>query len=93
MQQPFHFISWMLSVAEIRSPYGFIIGENRRRTGESDSTGLEQVRMVGELERQRRILLDEKNAHLVLSMDLARYFEQLGYHERRDSERRFVKRQ
>ena len=55
-----------------------------------DAAGLEHVGVVGELERQRRVLLDQQHAHLLLLVDAAHDAEDLLHDQRRQAERRLV---
>ena len=48
-----------------------------RRARHHDAPGLEQVGVVGEIERERGVLLDQQHAHLLVAVERAQDAEQL----------------
>src|SRR5918999_5271920 len=78
------------SIAEIRAPDALIFPDVGGLAGENDPSGLEQVGMLGEIERESRVLLDDQHADLLLLVQRAQDSEQLLHDEGREPEGRLV---
>src|SRR2546422_5135925 len=75
------------SVSEVRASDGVVPAELGRRPRHDDAARLEEVGVIGEVERRRDVLLDEQDAHALLAVDGAHDAEDLAGDERRESER------
>ncbi len=84
LQSPFALIP------QIRTSHGRILLDVLRRAGHHHPAGLQHVGVVGKIERERGVLLDQEHAHLLLAVDQAHDAEDLLHHERREPERRLV---
>src|SRR5438445_9571443 len=80
----------MRLVAQVRAPDGVVFLELRRRPRHHDPPRLEQVGVVGELERGGRVLLDEQHAHAFLTVDRAHDAEDCPHHQRRQPQARLI---
>src|SRR2546426_7152862 len=78
------------SVSEVRASDGVVPAELGRRPRHDDAARLEEVGVIGEVERRRDVLLDEQDAHALLAVDGAHDAEDLAGDERRESERGLV---
>src|SRR5437773_88076 len=78
------------SVAEVRAPDRLVVADRLGGPRHDDAAGLEQIGAVGQLERERRVLLDKQHADAVALVDGAKDLEQLLHDQRRQSERRLV---
>src|SRR5437867_10966399 len=78
------------SVSEVRASDGVVPAELGRRPRHDDAARLEEVGVIGEVERRRDVLLDEQDAHALLAVDGAPDAEDLAGDERRESERGLV---
>src|SRR6185312_851606 len=84
-------ICWRrVSIPKVGSPDGVVLPDFLRRAREDDAPGLEEVRMVGEAERERRVLLDQEHADAFALVDGAHDPEDLLDHQGRKAERRLV---
>src|SRR6266699_380488 len=83
----------LLLVSEIRTPHGVVAFDLSGGTGKHDPSGLDEVGTVGEVERQRGVLLDKQDAHPLALVDGPHDLEKLAYEERRQPERRLVEQQ
>src|SRR2546430_13484030 len=81
------------SVSEIRASDGVVPAELGGRARHDDAAGLEEVGMVGEVERHRHVLLDEQDADALLAVDRTDDAEDLADDERREPERGLVQEQ
>ena len=54
------------------------------------AAGLEQVGVVGQVEREGGVLLDEEHAHALLAVDRPHDAEDLSHDQRREAEGRLV---
>src|SRR5437899_9714178 len=81
------------SVSEIRASNGVVPAELGGRARHDDAAGLEEVGMVGEVERRRHVLLDEQDADALLAVDRTDDAEDLADDERREPERGLVQEQ
>src|SRR3989442_1852264 len=78
------------AVSEVRASDGVVPAELGRRPRHDDAARLEEVGVIGEVERRRDVLLDEQDAHALLAVDGAHDAEDLAGDERRESERGLV---
>src|SRR3989442_11833331 len=78
------------SVSEVRASDGVVPAELSRRPRHDDAARLEEVGVIGEVERRRDVLLDEQDAHALLAVDGAHDAEDLASDERREAERGLV---
>src|SRR5207245_9595015 len=78
------------SVSEVRASDGVVPAELGRRPRHDDAARLEEVGVIGEVERRRDVLLDEQDAHALLAVDGAHDAEDLAGEERRESVRGLV---
>src|SRR5260370_9174823 len=81
------------SVPEVGAADRVVPPEVRRGPRDRHAARLEQIRLVGEVERQRRVLLDEEHADVLVTVDRADDTEDLADDERREPERRLVEQQ
>ena len=58
-------------VAEVGRAHGVVVPDFRGAAREHDAAGLDQVGAVGEVERHRRVLLDQQDADALLLVDRA----------------------
>src|SRR5262245_40131440 len=79
-------------LAEIGFADARIVQQRFCVTGQCDSAGLHDVGAVRGLEREQRILLDQKNGD-ALRRYVADDFEDLGHHQRRETHRGLVEEQ
>src|ERR1051325_3817649 len=80
----------VLLVPEIGAADRVVLAEDLRRTLHDDAPGFEQEDVVGEVERERRVLLDEQDADAGLRVHRAEDLEDLAHDHRREAERRLV---
>src|SRR5688572_5585614 len=80
-------------VPEVRLADGFVAGELLARPGHGDLADLEHVRVRRDLERDRGVLLDDKDGQAVLLVQLGDDPEDLARDQRRKAERRLVEEQ
>src|SRR2546421_7152584 len=83
---------WMrmsISVSEVRAADRVVLAQHVRGPFHHDASGLEQEHVVGEIQRERRVLLDEENADSGL-IDRSENPEDLAHDERREPQRRLV---
>src|SRR5438093_7129378 len=78
------------SVSEVRASDGVVPAKLGRRPRHDDAARLEEVGVIGEVERRRDVLLDEQDAHALLAVDGAHDAEDIAGDERRESERWLV---
>src|SRR5690606_32063574 len=78
------------SESEVRLAYRLVVLDFLARARDHHPARLEQVGMVGEVERDRGVLLDQQHADPVLGIDAPHDLEDLRDDERRQAERRFV---
>src|SRR5262245_8702348 len=78
------------SVAEVRAPDRVVLLEFSGRPRHDDAPGLEQIRVVRQIERDRCVLLDEQHAHPLFVVDAAHDAEDLPHDQRRQAERGLV---
>ena len=62
-------------------------------TGHHDATGLQQVRVLGEFQRQTGVLLDQQDADAGVLANPAQDAENLLHDQRRQAERRLIQQQ
>src|SRR5437667_7363726 len=78
------------SVAEVGAADGVVAAQVGRRAGHDDAAGLEEIRVVREIEGDGRVLLDEEHAHAFLPVDGSHDAEDLSHDEGGEPERRLV---
>src|SRR5947208_15540860 len=78
------------SVSEVRAPDGVVPAELGRRPRHDDAARLEEVGVIGEVERRRDVLLEEQGAHALVAVDGPHDEEDLAGDERREPERALV---
>src|SRR5260370_37927172 len=78
------------SVPEVGAADRVVPPEVPRGPRDRHAAPLEQIRLVGEVERQRRVLLDEEHADVVVTVDRADDTGGLPDDERREPGRRRV---
>src|SRR5437762_12696172 len=78
------------SVPELRPPDGVVLQQGLGGPRHDDSPGLEQVRVGGEVERHRRVLLHQQDADALLAVDRARDAEDLAHDQGCQTERGLV---
>src|SRR5258708_39950549 len=78
------------SVTEVRAAHGVVALERVRKPGQHDAAGLDDMRMVGELQGERGVLLDQQQADPLAPVDLAQDTEKLAHQQRREAEGRLV---
>src|SRR5678816_4164861 len=83
----------MGSVAQVGTANRLVGAHRRRLAVDHDATGLEEVSALGELERKRRVLLDEQDRDLLVAIDGAQDLENVGDDERRQAEGRLIEEQ
>src|SRR4051812_23949073 len=81
------------SVTQVRTADRFVVADRLGAAGDDDAAGLQQVGVVGELERERRVLFDQQHADALRLVDLTEDAEQLLHDARRQAERGFVQQQ
>src|SRR5207248_11699052 len=81
------------SVPEVRAPDGVVLPEGLGRPRHDDAPGLEQVRVGGEVERHRGVLLHEQDADALLAGDRAHDAEDLPHDQGREAQRGLVEQQ
>src|SRR5438034_1969024 len=81
------------SVSEVRPSDGVVPAELGGRARHDDAARLEEVGMIGKVERRRDVLLDEQDADALLPVDRVHDPEDLTGDERREPERGLVEEQ
>src|SRR5919198_3362619 len=81
------------SVSEVRAPDRVVPPELGGGAGHHDAARLEEVGVIGKVERRGDVLLDEQHAHALLAVDGAHDAEDLAGDERREPERGLVEEQ
>src|ERR1019366_4275382 len=78
------------SVSEVDAPERLVAAEVFGRASHHDPPGLEEIDAIGQIERDRGVLLDQQNAHVLVGVDVAHDPVELFDDERREPERRLV---
>src|SRR5712692_4365641 len=89
VQQQFP-VHLLFLIAEIGTADRLVVADRMRRTLYHQPPGLDQISVVGEIERQRGVLLDQQHAHVFIAVEVAQDAEQLLYDQRGEPERRLV---
>src|SRR5215471_9666464 len=76
-----------VSVSQVRATDRVVLLEVGGRTVQHHAAGLEQVDVVGEVEGEGGVLLDEEHAHTLVLVDGPHDAEDLADHERGEAER------
>src|SRR3954467_3232518 len=66
------------SISQIGLADVFVVGDLAGRARHHDASGFDDVCLVGEFERELRVLLDDEDADLVFAVDLAEDLEQIA---------------
>src|SRR5712692_8964109 len=74
-------------VAQVRPADGVVLLEDRRRSRQHHAAGLQYVGVVGQLQRDGGVLLDEQDAHALVAVDRAHDAKDLAHEERPPSTR------
>src|SRR5215510_15395775 len=80
-------------VPEIRPADGFVLLEVGRGARHHHPARLEQVYVIGEIEREGRVLLDQEHAHPLVPVDGPHDAKDLPDHERSEPQRGLVQEQ
>src|ERR1051326_5925443 len=63
-------------IPQIRAAHGFVVADVARRALDHEAPGLDQIGVVGKIERERGVLLDQQDAHVLLAVERAQDAEQ-----------------
>src|SRR5215510_10330800 len=74
------------SVPQVRPPDRVVAAQHVRRPFHHDASGLEEEHVIGQVQRERRVLLDEEDAHAGL-VDRLEDAEDLAHDQDRKSTR------
>src|ERR1700722_8748016 len=75
-----------VSVPQIRTPDRLVALDLRRRAGDHDASGLQQIGLLRDLQRQTGVLLDQEDRHAFIGADAMHDREDLLHDQRRQAE-------
>src|SRR4051812_33023348 len=81
------------SVAQVGPPDGFVVAKLLGRARQCDLARLQDVGAMGDVERQVRVLFDDKHRHALVAIEMAEAAEQVLHDDRRQPQRRLVEQQ